>query len=214
LLTTLKITLNGALVLLALFFAFALGHLWQWLGMLALLFVFLGEALLSRWMPIARWVRDPFPTGMFCFALAQASYAAGLWRSLYVVPTLHALVPGMPVGLSLIASFLPIALLAAVLSWVLLALRSGAPGILRWGALPYGALSWLAMAFACAAAFTGADIIWQLPLGALLWLLADGVLAAHLFRDRFPHETGVQWFTWFLRLSAQTLLLIGLFFLR
>jgi hypothetical protein len=214
LLTTLKIALNGALVLLALFFAFALGHAWQWLGVLALLFVFLGEALLSRWMPLARWVRDPFPTGLCCLALAQMSYAAGLWRSLYVVPTLHALVPGMPVGLALIASLLPIALLAAVLVWVLLALRSDAPGILRFGALPYGALLWGLAAFACAAAFTGTGIIWQLPLGALLWLLADGALAAHLFRDRFPRRAWLQWAVWLLRLLAQAFLLFGLFFLR
>jgi hypothetical protein len=214
LLTTLKVTLNGALVLLALFFAFALGYAWQWLTVLALVFVFLGEALMGRWMPLARWVRDPLPTGLCCLALAQVSYAAGLRQSLSIVPTLHALVPGLPVGISQITSFLPVALLAALLSWMLLALRSDAPRILRFGALPYAALLWLLAAFACAAAFTGVGIVWQLPLGALLWLLADGALAAHLFQDRFTKETPLQWLVWLLRLSAQALLLFGAFFLR
>lgn len=208
-----KLLLMGLLCLAAVYFASARGHAWHWLVCAALGLSWLGDAMLAHYPPVAGKVRDPFIAGMGFFALAHMAYIAAFALSLSGMPLLRMRIPGALLGSELIPGLLPVYLLLGLLFWVLFILRTPQPGPVKAAVLVYAELLCAMGAFACGASFTGVSFVWLLPLGGLLFIVSDGVIALHVFHDRIESERRYEAAVWCTYLPAQVLLLLGTSFL-
>lgn len=206
----LKLVALGILLAVGLVIALRIGHAWQWFACLALAFSWLGDVFLARYEPLAHRVKDPFLSGMLCFAIAQIAYIVAFWRSLLGMPALHAQVPGLPLGIDVLPMVLPAYLLLGALCWVWMIFRTQQPTVMKVATLLYALLLCTMGGFACAAAFTGATIVWPLMLGGALFMVSDGAIAAHAFAGRMPNEKRYELLVWGTYLPAQILLLVGI----
>ena len=200
----------GLVLFVATVFAYARNMPWHWLTCTALGFSWLGDAMLLRYPPIVGRTRDPLTLGMGAFALAQVAYVVAFAWSLSAMPGLHTKVPGMLLGKDLIGSLLPVFLLFGVLCWVLLVFRTQQGRAVKVAVLLYGELLCAMAAYATAAAFTGVNLVWSLPLGGILFIISDGVIAAHTFQGRFANEKRYEIIVWATYVPAQLLLLLGM----
>lgn len=207
--TRLKLISMGILVAVSIFVAFAVGHAWQWLVCLALVFSWLGDALLARYAPLTRNIRDPFVAGMGAFAVAQIVYTIAFWLSIKGMPQLRMRVPGYYLGAEVLLALLPVYILLGLLCWVWVVMRSKKPGDLKGAALVYCLLLSTMAGFAASAAFTGASVAWPLIAGGALFMISDGLIALRLFAGRFPNERRYELAVWGTYLPAQILLLLG-----
>lgn len=207
--TRLKLIGMGCLLVIALFFAFALRHAWQWLVCLALAFSWMGDALLARFDPISRHVPDPFIAGMGAFALAQIAYTIAFWRSMVAMPQLHMRVPGLRFGLEVLPAILPVYVLFGLLFWIWTVMRADKPWDLKIATLVYCILLSTMAGFAASAAFVGNGFVWPLMAGGTLFLVSDAIIAAHLFRGSIHDEKRYDFAVWATYLPAQILLMLG-----
>lgn len=205
----LKLTGIGILVALAFVLACAYGYSWHWLVFAALVFSWVGDAMLARFDPVSRLAHDPFIAGMSSFAAAQVLYTAAFSRSLAGMPALHYRLPGSTLGSELIGRLLPVFLLAGVLFWVLAVYRARRPAYLKVFALIYACLLCCMAAYACAAAFTGVGFVWPLPVGGILFMVSDGCIGTHIFQDKLSEERRYDAAVWGTYFPAQVLLLLG-----
>ncbi len=214
--TRIKLTASGLVAAAGLFLAFAYGHPWHWLVFVALVFSWFGDALLAGFAPLVRRIGsvDPFLCGMGAFALAQLTYAIAFGRSLFDVPLLHMGIPGYPLGIQILPWALPVYILAGVFFWVWTAFRSDKPGVMKYAVLAYCVLLTSMGALAFSAAFTGYSFAWPLPLGGVLFILSDGVIAQRIFRGKFPSDRQYEGLVWGTYLPAQILLMIGVTWLN
>lgn len=210
-LTRVKLIAMGILVFVALFLAFALGHSWNWLVCLALVLSWFGDAFLAHWPPLKRRIGglDPFIAGMSAFALAHVAYITGFVKSLGQMPLLNTPLPGFMLGEQVLPLMLPVYVLAGILFWVWIVMRAEKPRDLKAATLAYCVLLCAMGACACAAAFTGVRLAWPLIIGGILFIVSDGIIAAHLFQGRIPNERRYDLTVWATYLPAQLLLLIG-----
>lgn len=204
-----KLCSMGILLAIGIVFGFAIRHPWQWVVCLALLFSWLGDALLAHFEPLTRKMSDPFIAGMGAFALAQISYIIAFNLSIRAMPTLHKPTPGMYLGADVLGLILPVYILFGLLFWMLIVLRSPRTWDLKIAALVYCCLLCTMGGFAASAAFTGTAVIWQLIAGGILFIVSDGIIAARVFGDRFENERRYDMLVWATYLPAQILLLIG-----
>lgn len=204
-----KLTLSGCVVIMSLLFAFALGHSWHWLVFLAMVFSWIGDAMLARFTPIARHASDPFIAGMGAFAVAQLLYCVAFYQSFAGMQQLHMRVPGEIIGAELLPVLLPVYILAGALYWVWTVLRSDKPWDLKIATLVYCVLVCTMAAFAACATFTGVSFVWPLMLGGVLFMISDGCIGAHIFRNRLQKERRYDIVVWATYMPAQVLLVIG-----
>jgi len=208
-----KLLCIGVLLVISVTFAFVRNLPWHWLVCAALGFSWLGDAMLSRYAPLAHRVRDPFVAGMGCFALAQIVYIIALRGAMHTLPTMHMPKPGAILGISVIGTTLPVCWLAVVFFWLLTVLRTDQAHPLKIAVLLYGLIVSTMAAYACAAAFTGTGFVWILPLGGLLFMFSDACIALRLFQDRFQNKTFYEVAVWGTYVPAQICLLLGVFIL-
>lgn len=204
-----KLVLSGCVAGMSLFFAFALGHSWHWLVFLAMLFSWIGDAMLAHFEPVSRRVSDPFIAGMGSFGVAQLLYCVAFYQSLSGMQALHMRVPGEIIGVELLPVLLPVYILVGLLYWVWTVFRSRQPWDLKGATLVYCLLLSTMAAFAACASFTGVSFVWQLMLGGLLFMISDGCIGAHIFRERLQNERRYNLIVWITYLPAQLLLVIG-----
>ncbi len=204
-----KLLLMGLMLVIAATFAYARRMPWHWLVCTALGFSWLGDALLSRYPPIAGRLKDTFVPGMGMFAAAQICYIILLNMAMRAMPTLHMPKPGYPLGADVIGTVLPIYWLAVTLFWLMMILRTDKPKDLKIAALVYGLLLSTMGAYALAAAFTGTGIVWVLPLGGLLFMISDGIIALRIFQGTFQRDTVYEIAVWGTYVPAQLCLLFG-----
>ena len=206
----LKLLGMGLVLLAAAVLAFLRGLPWHYLACAALGLSWVGDAMLAHYPPVAKGVPDPFLAGMASFSLAQVAYISALWMSLVAMPQRHMQTPGTVLGLHVIGGALPVYLLAATLFWVLFLLRARQPAAVKGAALVYALLVSAMAAFALSAAFTGVWFVWQLPLGGLLFLVSDGLIAAHVIRGVVADERRYDAMVWATYAPAQLLMLWGI----
>lgn len=204
-----KLSLTGALLLVSVMLAAMRGHPWHWLVCAALGVSWVGDAMLSRYWPVAGLVPDPFIGGMGAFAVAQVLYIIAFAKSLAGMPEIHLAYPGWITGLSLVDNLLPVYLLIGLMFWVWIVLRTDRDWTLKIGTLVYCCLVTAMAAVACAAAFTGVSIVWPLPLGGLLFIASDMVIAVHLFQEKIASEKRYEAIVWGTYFPAQLLLMLG-----
>lgn len=205
----LKLISIGILFCVSLAMAILSSNSWHWFAAAALGFSWFGDAFLAHFEPFTRNMKNPFMVGMGMFALAQICYITSFWRSIQGMPLLRMAVPGIPQGMEVLLSVLPVYLLVGIFFWVLMVMRSNNPGYLKLGTLLYCLLLSTMGAFACAASFTGAFIAWPLMLGGILFIVSDGLIAAHEFAGRISNERRYDFFVWATYLPAQVLLFVG-----
>ncbi len=205
----LKLSLTGGLLLVSVVLAALRGHPWQWLVCAALGASWVGDAMLARYWPIAGLTKDPFVAGIGAFWVAQIVYIIAFSLSLTSMPNLHLAYPGWPFGRDLVVLLLPIYLLAGLMFWVMVVLRSDRPGFLKAGILVYGETLCAMAGMACAASFTGVSFIWMLTAGGLLFIISDAAIAMRIFQNKFASERRYEAFVWGTYFPAQVLLLLG-----
>lgn len=204
-----KLIASGLVWLFSLLVAIDVFRAWQWLVCLALAFSWLGDALLARYEPLTRKIRDPFIAGMGAFAIAQVVYIIAFSMSLKGMPLLHARIPGYLLGIELLGSVTPIYLLAGVLFWLLVVCRSDKDANLKAATLVYCLLLCTMAAHAFCAAFTGVFTAWPLILGGILFMISDGCIAMRIFKDRLADPKRYEIAVWGTYLPAQICLLWG-----
>lgn len=204
-----KLLAMAVLLVVALFFAFALGYSWHWLVCAAILFSWLGDALLAHFEPLTRKMQDPFIAGMGSFAVAHIMYCIAFSKSLAGIPLLHNRTPGMYFGFELIGVLLPLYLLAGLFFWVLFVFRSKHTWDMKIATLLYGLLLSGMAACAAAASCTGVSYAWPLMAGGILFMISDGLIAAHMFADKLPNPKQYDFAVWGTYLPAQILLVWG-----
>lgn len=206
----LKLACMGLLLAFAVVAAMQIGHAWQWLVCLALVFSLLGDALLARVRFLTeRLPVDPFLAGMGSFALAQICYSIAFWKSMQGMPALNTRLPGMAIGAEVLPWSMPVYLLVGLLCWTLVVLRSGKTADLKAASLVYCCLLCAMASFAFSAAFTGVSIVWPLMLGGVLFMVSDGFIAARIFTGRFASDRTYEIAVWGTYLPAQILLTLG-----
>lgn len=204
-----KLISMGAVLAISIFTAFAIGHAWQWLVCLALVFSWLGDALLAHFQPLTRKLPDPFIAGMGAFALAQIAYIAAFWTSIKGMPLLRMRTPGEYVGAEVLMALLPVFILLGLLFWVWIVMRADKPADLKVACLIYCLLLSTMAGFAASAAFTGVFIAWPLIAGGVLFMISDGFIAAHIFAGKLADEKRYEIAVWATYLPAQIMLLLG-----
>lgn len=206
----LKLIAMGVVFVVSIFMAFAVNHLWQWLVVLALAFSWLGDALLAHWYPLTRRIPDPFVPGMGAFAVAQIIFTIAFWQSMRHMPQLRTPLPGYYTGIEVVGALWPIYVMAGIFFWALFVLRSTRQTKdIKIAALVYAILLTNMAAFAAAAAHTGTGTIWQLIAGGLLFVISDGIIAAHIFAGRIENEKVYDFAVWATYFPAQVLLMLG-----
>lgn len=204
-----KLIAMAVLLVIALFFAFAIGYSWQWLVCAAVLFSWLGDMLLARFEPLASKVHDPFIAGMGSFAVAHIMYCIAFSRSMSGMPALHVRTPGMYYGIELIGMLLPVYLLIGLFFWVWIVFRSKQTWDIKIATLLYCLLLSGMAACAAAAACTGVSFVWPLMTGGILFMISDGFIAAHIFADKLLRPKQYEIAVWGTYLPAQILLVLG-----
>lgn len=204
-----KLTAIGMLFCVALAMAILSSHAWHWLVALALGFSWFGDAFLAHFEPLTRKVKDPFLAGMTSFALAQIVYSIAFWLSMQGMPTLHARLPGMYIGAEVVIALWPMYVLVAVLAWVWFIMRADQPRVIKIGTLIYSILLSTSAALAGSAAFTGTMVAWPLLAGGILFMISDGLIAAHEFGGRIENQKKYDFLVWATYLPAQVLLFLG-----
>lgn len=208
-----KLSLTGGLLVLSVVLASIRGYPWQWMICAALGASWVGDAMLSRYWPVSGLVKDSFIAGMGAFWVAQVLYIIAFSLSLSGMPDLHLAYPGWAVGRDLVVVLLPIYLLAGLMFWIMIVLRSNRPGYLKAATLFYGETLYAMAGMACVASFTGVSIIWMLTIGGLLFIVSDSAIAMRIFQDKFANERRYEAFVWGTYFPAQILLLLGAFWL-
>lgn len=210
----LKLMLTGLLMLASAVFAFLHAARWHFLVCAALGFSFIGDALLAHYPPFAARIKDPFLPGMGAFAVAQGLYILAFHGSMQAVALRHTPEAGDVLGSEILPSMLLIYLLVGILFFIAVAFRAEQPVPLRVAALFYALLVCTMAAHALSAAFTGDSFVWPLFYGGVLFILSDGVIALHVFQQRFEDERFYEGLVWGTYFPAQLLLLLGTSWLR
>lgn len=200
-LLTVKLAFIGLLTLSATALALLRGQSCYFAAAAALLFSWLGDAMLGAWRPLARRVSNRFLAGMAFFGCAQLCYLFAF--SLY----LHS----RPGGGARVLAFLAAALAAGWGAWRLLVSGNVRDGLYRYGALAYALLLFAMAGLACAACFHAGRFIWPLLLGALLFVVSDGLIAGSVFGGKTPPR--YELLVWATYAPAQLLLLTGFYLL-
>ncbi|HML45367.1 MAG TPA: lysoplasmalogenase family protein [Clostridia bacterium] len=201
-LLTIKLIFMGLLSVAAIALAFLRGQGFYVWAAAALLFSWLGDAMLGAWRPLARRVANRFLAGMGFFGCAQLCYALAF--GLYLLDR--------PDGSVRAVVFLAVALAAGWGAWRLLISGSKRDGFYRYGALAYALLLFAMAGLAGAACFHAGRFVWPLLLGALLFVASDGLIAMSVFRNKTPAQ--YELLVWATYAPAQLLLLTGLVLLR
>lgn len=201
-LLTIKLVYIGLLSVAAVALALLRGQGFYVLVAAALLFSWLGDAILGSWRPLARHVANRFLVGMGFFGCAQLCYALAF--ALYLLDR--------PDGSARAVVFLAVALAAGFGAWRLLVSGSGRDVFFRYGALAYALLLFAMAGLAGAACFHAGRFVWPLLLGGLLFVVSDGFIAMSVFLNKTPaHYELLVWATY---APAQLLLLTGFILLR
>lgn len=205
----LKISAMGVLWFVSFLVAIIYWRAWHWLVCAALAFSFVGDAILSDVKPFCMYFKDSFVAGMGFFAVAQLLYIGAASNSIANIGKLYAPIPGYAVGMDVLPNVIPVYLLAGLLYWLLIAARSTKPAALKAATLAYGELLCVMGAYAFSASFSGAFFAWKLALGGLLFIISDGVIAARLYKERFPNVIRYELLVWGTYFPAQLFLLMG-----
>lgn len=162
-------------------------------------FSLLGDVLLSGSVPRPRALLE----GMVVFGLAHVAYILGIGSSM------NAFYP-MPVGLlpSHALMLFIFVLLGAVGWFTLVFYKQSYRTAAHYAALPYTLLLCTTAALSLSLALASA-VFALVALGALLFLLSDGLLAAALFR--WPQRGWLRDGVWVLYGTGQMLIVLGVF---
>jgi len=205
----LKMFLSTLLLPLSLWAALKHGMVWNYLVCAALGCGWLGDALLSRFPPVCGKMKETFLPGMASFALGHILYIIAFVHSLVLLPALRMPVPGEVQGLEILPGILPVFLLAGTLAWVFWVFRPRPDRVLCAAALIYALILSAMAAFALCAGFTGSGFVPFLPLGGVLFMISDGVIAAHEFSGKIEDDGVYQRLVWWTYVPAQLCLLLG-----
>lgn len=194
-----KITLSTLLWLLALLLKVLMGGRIASFMLLGMTLCWFGDALLMRYPPVSRWVRQYFLWGMSAFALAQIFYLSALWQLYFAAAS-----QTHWVLFSALAATEGTALI--ILSRTVLPNRRQ-PLPLRLGALAYALLIGAMAGFSLAVCIATVGRGWAVMLGGLLFFTSDMLIALMDFGGlRTPYREVSIWSTY---VPAQMCLIIG-----
>ncbi len=194
-----KIRISAILVLLASILTVIHPHRAMALVCAGVGFSFFGDAMIMRYPPIAKLVRQYFLWGMGCFAVAQILYQRAM-LALYLGTGATAM---WPLWIMVVA----FGLLVLILLCAAVLFRPNQPLVLRAGALVYALLLAAMTGSTVAVCIATAGRGWPLMFGGLLFMISDLLIAlTNLGGVHLEHR---EFWIWVTYVPAQLLLIFG-----